>query len=337
MNDKARNTLHAIDGNIGGVTRRIAEVAAICTNFPGYPANPAPFFQPQPPPLPVLNQNATAAEVAVHETIVQTYENSVAAYIERIQIILETARTQSDALSEHSSHLQEFSLTCDDLANRFSIFTRKPDCELVRKIRELIAEAQRPIDDFSKKLSEYLSRLYALIEESAANLDATRAALEHANQIMNAADSAAAAAAAAAASAAAAVLKPAAPVRNPWKRAVLISVFVVLLQIAVTNSGTSASPKNPASPSTLLALLENYFDSGFSSYFQTLVLEIVGVFPLHLVIRSRTLCLRRLIHLQESSLLFHSSSVFRLDAKTGKSLLASLPCDTAIYQSKTAC
>jgi hypothetical protein len=69
------------------------------------------------------------------------------------------------------------------------------------------------------------------------------------------------------------------PRKNILANVVIICLLVSSAYIAWKHSQTSTTKRKSSSPSTQMALLENYFGSEFSSSFTILGLQIVGAHP----------------------------------------------------------
>lgn len=258
MNDRARKELEDIKRRLDEeVTREFNRTKEL---LPGFPDRlPAAF---PPPQQPVLPEHPTAADIQDLESRREKYDEEQQKYVQKLNEALKKAEKRANEVSVHffDAVFKRVEATCNWLGKKYSIFSTMPDKQLMESVDRKIRTTSDAVNRHIIEIRTYCSTIQQLIndsDESKQRLDQFFAGLERGRP-------------------SAALLTA----QNSLPKAVLICVLLTTAFMAYKNSQASPPPRQHASASTQLALLENYFHtSEFSNYVQIVVLEIVGVYP----------------------------------------------------------
>jgi hypothetical protein len=258
MNERARKELEDIKRRLDEeVTREFNRTKEL---LPGFPDRlPAAF---PPPQQPVLPEHPTAADIQDLESRREKYDEEQQKYVQKLNEALKKAEKRANEVSVHffDAVFKRVEATCNWLGKKYSIFSTMPDKQLMESVDRKIRTTSDAVNRHIIEIRTYCSTIQQLIndsDESKQRLDQFFAGLERGRP-------------------SAALLTA----QNSLPKAVLICVLLTTAFMAYKNSQASPPPRQHASASTQLALLENYFHtSEFSNYVQIVVLEIVGVYP----------------------------------------------------------
>lgn len=257
MNDRARKELEDAKRRLDEeVTREFNRTKELLPGFAGR------FHAEFPPPLqPVLPEHPTAADIQDLDSRRERYDEEQKNYAQKLEEALQKAEKRANDVRVHfDAVFKRVKATRDWLGKKYSIFSTMPDLRLMESVDSKIETTSNAVDQHIIGIRTYCQTIQQLkrdSNESKQRLDQFFAGLARERP-------------------SAALLTA----QNSLPKAVLICVVLTTLFMAYKNSQASPPPRQHASASTQLALLENYFHtSEFSNYVQIVVLEIVGVYP----------------------------------------------------------
>jgi hypothetical protein len=299
INDKARKKLREEEKKVENLSKQMTDSRPVAIRtrlnaLPGFNvlqstlitiASLRAIFPPPPrPQLPNVNPStpigAQQANLLLNAGYMEDYHNRLMAHINCIHSEVKKAETISDEINAIVSGLKEVLTKLDLLERKYSIFTRMPDSATLIGVRQrakvvlvdsqaLIAKLQiylKALNDLAKESGDLLAESQQHAQECRIRLEELQAAEARAARNKLAAD---------AVQALTTALSP----RNPRGFAVLICVFLLILQIAMKHSATSLPPRASGSQTSQLALFENYMAAPDHFNFAiTLALEIAGAF-----------------------------------------------------------
>ena len=281
----ARKKLKSADNEVRSVVQKLVVISDYVSNLP--PASLTPL-RPEAP----LPPNATPLEKAqASERAAEDRKQTVQQDTERLQKVLEEAEATLYKLNglgtnptlsytPLSARLDGVRSACSALQARYSVLTKQPDSENVRKTRALIDSTAVGVATQSDRLSQKCKAYADSIRLSIQRALSAEAELDRAKAAVTACEQRAAEAAQRLADATrdAQVQQLPPPFRNARVKAVVICLLVASLWIAIEHANPlSHAPRTSSKQLTQLALLENYFQkSQFSNYITVVLLETVG-------------------------------------------------------------
>ncbi len=246
-----------------------------------FPPPPGPQLQNVDPSTPI---GARQANLLINAGFMDEYHDRLMEHINLIHSEVQKAESEkiptgiSNAINAIVSKLEVVQKELVLLEKKYSIFTRNPDSATLISVRQranvvlvdsqaLIAKLQiyvKALNDWAKASGVLLAESQQHAQECRRKLEELQAAEAQAERNKRAADAFQA-------------LKTALSPRNPRGFAVLICVFLLILQIAMKHSATSLPPRASGSQTSQLALFENYMAAPDHFNFAiTLALEIAG-------------------------------------------------------------